>query len=139
MFGAVYANVHSSLPLPAALRGPTAALFEHVALWPLGRVSDRVHPARDRLPRLTGNRAAFLQAIWRHLLFGLVLGELERRLNGGPEPEPEPPAAGRLLLERARLVRVRRARAADRLTVGARALITRCVGARRRERQLDGQ
>ncbi len=91
LFGAVYANVRSALPLPAALRGPAAALLEHVASWPLGRVSDRVHPARDQLPRLTGNRAAFLQAVWRHLLFGLVLGELERRLNGGPEGEPEPP------------------------------------------------
>jgi hypothetical protein len=91
VFGAAYANVRSSLPLPAALRGPAAALFEHVALWPLGRVSDHVHPARDRLPHLTGNRAAFLQAAWRHLLFGLVLGELERRLNGGPDREPEPP------------------------------------------------
>jgi hypothetical protein len=90
-FGAVYANVQSSLPLPPALRGPAVALFEHVALWPLGRVSDRVHPARERLPRLTGNRAAFLQSTWRHLLFGLVLGELERRLNGGPERDPEPP------------------------------------------------
>jgi hypothetical protein len=90
VFGAVYANVQSVLPVPAALRGPTAALFEHLASWPLGRVSDRVHPARDRLPRLTGNRAAFVQAVWRHLLFGLVLGELERRLNGGPERDPEP-------------------------------------------------
>jgi hypothetical protein len=91
VFGAVYANVQSSLPLPAALRGPAAALFEHVTLWPLGRVSDRVHPARDRLPRLTGNRAAFLQAAWRHLLFGFVLGELERRLNGGSDGDTEPP------------------------------------------------
>jgi hypothetical protein len=90
-FGAVYANVRPVLPLPAALRGPAAALFEHFALWPLGRVTDRIHPARDRLPRLTGNRPAFLQALWRHLLFGLVLGELERRLNGGPEPESDPP------------------------------------------------
>lgn len=89
IFGAVYASVQGSLPLPAALRGPAAALFEHFALWPLGRVSDRVHPARDRLPRLTGNRAAFLQAIWRHLLFGLVLGELERWVNGGPGHEPD--------------------------------------------------
>jgi hypothetical protein len=91
LFGAVYANVRSTLPLPAALRGPAAALFEHFALWPLARVSDRVHPARDRLPRLTGNRPAFLQAIWRHLLFGLVLGEIERRVNGGPDRDPEPP------------------------------------------------
>jgi len=90
-FGAAYANIQSSLPLPPALRGPAVALFEHLALWPLGRVTDRVHPARDQLPRLTGNRAAFVQAAWRHLLFGLLLGELERRWNGGPEPEPDPP------------------------------------------------
>jgi hypothetical protein len=91
LFGAVYANVQDVLPLPAALRGPAVGLFEHFALWPLGRVTDRLHPAREQLPHLTGNRAAFLQAIWRHLLFGLVLGELERRVNGGPDRDPEPP------------------------------------------------
>src|SRR5436853_561822 len=37
-----------------------------------------------------GNARAFAQATWRHLLFGVVLGELERRLNPPPEPEPEP-------------------------------------------------
>ena len=35
------------------------------------------------------SRRAFAQATWRHLLFGAVLGELERRLNP-PEAEPEP-------------------------------------------------
>jgi hypothetical protein len=93
-FGAVFANVQSLLPLPEVLRGPAVGLFEHFALWPLGRVTDRLHPARDQLPRLTGNRSAFLQAIWRHLLFGLVLGELERRLNSDREPAPEPPVPG---------------------------------------------
>jgi len=40
-----------------------------------------------------GNRAAFAQAAWRHLLFGVVLGELERRVNRvAEEPEPEPEA-----------------------------------------------
>ena len=34
-------------------------------------------------------RGAVAQATWRHLLFGSVLGELERRLNP-PEAEPEP-------------------------------------------------
>jgi hypothetical protein len=93
VFGAVYANLAPALPIPAPLRGPAAALFEHVALWPLGRLSDRFHPARKQLPTLTGNRAAFAQAAWRHLLFGLVLGELERRVNAEPEPTPpEPPA-----------------------------------------------
>ena len=91
MFGAVYANVAPSMPIPAALRGPAAALFEHVALWPLGAVTDSLHPARHDLPKLRGNRVAFLQATWRHLLFGLVLGELERRVNREPEPEPEQP------------------------------------------------
>lgn len=91
LFGAVYSNVAPVLPLPPALRGPAAALTEHVALWPLTLASDRFHPARKQLPQLSGNRRAFAQATLRHLLFGLVLGELERRLNAAPEPAP--PAA----------------------------------------------
>jgi hypothetical protein len=90
VFGGVYANLAPTLPVPAVLRGPLAALTEHVALWPLVALTDRLHPARDELPKLAGSRNAWLQAAWRHLLFGLVLGELERRLN--TEPEPEPPA-----------------------------------------------
>ncbi len=66
------------------------ALSEHVALWPLGSLSDRLHPARRELPELRGNARAFAQAAVRHLLFGLVLGELERRLNAGPEAAPPP-------------------------------------------------
>ena len=54
------------------------ALAEHVALWPLGRLVDRYHPARgtEGLPRLTGNRAAYVQATWRHAFFGWLLGRL---------------------------------------------------------------
>lgn len=92
LFGAVYANVAPVIPIAAPLRGPAAALAEHVAMWPLGAVADRLHPARDELPTLRGNRAAFVQSTWRHLLFGVVLGELERRVNAEPEsdaPEPE--------------------------------------------------
>jgi hypothetical protein len=88
LFGAVYANVAPVLPVPPVLRGPTVALSEHLALWPLVLVSDRWHPARKQLPELAGNRRAFAQATLRHLLFGLVLGELERRLNATPEPAP---------------------------------------------------
>jgi hypothetical protein len=91
LFGAVYANVAPTLPIAPALRGPVIALAEHLAGWPLVALSDRYHPARNELPALTRNKRAFIQATWRHLLFGLVLGELERRLN--PPPEPEPPAA----------------------------------------------
>jgi hypothetical protein len=91
LFGAVYANLAPVLPLPPALRGPFVALVENFVSWPLGYVSDRVHPARRELPRLGGNRRAFAQATWRHLLFGTVLGELERRLNAEPEPVPPEP------------------------------------------------
>ena len=89
IFGAVYAHARPFIPLPLPLRGLAAALAEHLLLWPLGRVTDRYHPARGELPGLTGNRRALVQATWRHALFGLVLGELERRLN--PEDEFEPP------------------------------------------------
>lgn len=87
LFGAVYAGVIAPrLPVPPALRGPLVAQVENFGLWPLGRLNDRFHPARAELPRLTGNRRALTQATWRHLLFGVVLGELERRWNGSPEP-----------------------------------------------------
>ena len=85
VFGAVYANVAPALPIPPALRGAFVALAEHATLWPLVAVTDRLHPGRDELPRLSGDRTAWLQAAWRHLVFGLVLGELERCLNGEPE------------------------------------------------------
>jgi hypothetical protein len=88
-FGAAYANVARRVPLPSWTRGPLAALLQNFAFWPLAAVSDRVHPARDELPELFGNARALAQAVWRHLLFGLLLGELERRLN--PEAEAELP------------------------------------------------
>jgi hypothetical protein len=56
------------------------AVAEHVALWPLGRLVDRYHPARGAhgVPPLTGNRVAFAQATWRHVVFGWLLGSLYR-------------------------------------------------------------
>jgi hypothetical protein len=86
LFGATYANFAPAMPLPPMLRGPIAALGEHLALWPLGALTDRLHPARKDLPVLRGNSRAFAQAAWRHLLFGIVLGELERRVNAEPAP-----------------------------------------------------
>ncbi len=95
LFGAVYAGVAPVVggPLPPVARGPLVGLTEHLALWPLGRVTDRFHPARAQLPTLTGNRRAFWQAAWRHALFGFVLGELERRLNPPAPPEEPPPTS----------------------------------------------
>jgi hypothetical protein len=92
LFGAVYAGVVApalrSGGVPAWARAPVVAQVENFGLWPLGRLSDRFHPARDELPRLTGNRRALAQATWRHLLFGVVLGELERRLDRLPQRGP---------------------------------------------------
>jgi hypothetical protein len=54
------------------------ALSEHAALYPLCYVIDRHHPARGEpgIPPLLTSPRAYLQATWRHTLFGAVLGRL---------------------------------------------------------------
>ncbi len=88
LFGAVYALARPLIPAPPLATGVGAAMAEHMGLWPLGRLVDRLHPARGELEPLTGNRRAFAQATWRHLLFGVTLAELERRLNDERHFEP---------------------------------------------------
>jgi hypothetical protein len=81
-FGAGFARLAPRMRmLPAWGRGPAAAMVEHLATWPLTTLTDRFHPARASLPALRRSRRAFAQAAWRHLLFGTVLGELERRTS----------------------------------------------------------
>jgi len=87
IFGALYANVAPRIPLPSWLRGPAAGMAEHLGTWPSMTLVDRFHPARKELPDLALNPRAFAQATWRHLLFGTVLGELERRLNAPDDPD----------------------------------------------------
>jgi xanthosine utilization system XapX-like protein len=79
-FGALYANVAPSLPVPPVLRGPLVGLLEHALTWPAIALVE---------PSLLRSGRAFAQSAWRHVLFGLVLGELERRLNP-PVAELEP-------------------------------------------------
>lgn len=81
LFGAVYANLAPRMPLPSWARAPLLALAENFATWPLVALSDRLHPAREELGRSFSNPRALAQSTWRHLLFGVVLGELERSLN----------------------------------------------------------
>jgi hypothetical protein len=88
MFGAVYALARPLVPGPPLTAGVTAAMAEHFGFWPLGVLVDRYHPARRELEPLHNNRRAFGQAAWRHLLFGVVLAELERRMNDVAEFEP---------------------------------------------------
>lgn len=90
LFGAVYAAVAPRVQLPSWSRGPLAGLAEHAATWPLTAVLPAVHPAAKDFPHLTTDPRAIAQATWRHLLFGTVLGELERRLN--PPEDPEVPS-----------------------------------------------
>ena len=88
-FGAGYALVRPLVPGPAdrQRRGGRA----RSSTWPPGRSGGwwtaTTRRASDLEP-LHGNGRAFAQATWRHLLFGLVLGELERRLNAEGEFEP---------------------------------------------------
>jgi hypothetical protein len=72
VFGAVYSAVAPAVPLPAPARGPLAGLLEHLATWPATLFA---------APELTRSPRAFAQSTWRHVLFGAVLGEVERRLN----------------------------------------------------------
>jgi hypothetical protein len=88
IFGAAYSQLRPFIPGPLVTRGIVAALAEQLATWPLARVADGYHPARGDLPTLSGNGRAFAQATWRHVLFGAVLGELERRLNPPDAYEP---------------------------------------------------
>ena len=105
LFGAMYANVAPAMPIAPVLRGPALALTELVATWPLAALSDRFHPARDQLPPLYRSGRAFAQATWRHILFGLVLGELERRMSEGAGmaagPAPDYASNGHGSLDRA--------------------------------------
>jgi hypothetical protein len=87
LLGAAYAGVARRAPLPSWARGPAAGLAEHAASWPLVLATDRLHPARGDMPALGTDVRAFAQATWRHLLFGVVLGEIERRLNDEPDDE----------------------------------------------------
>lgn len=81
LLGATYANLAPRVPLPSWLRAPALAMVENAGTWPLTALSDRLHPARDELPSSFRNPRAFAQSTWRHLLFGVLLGELERALN----------------------------------------------------------
>lgn len=87
LFGALYANVAPRVPLPSWARGPAAGMVEHAATWPTTALLPALHPAGGDFPKLWGSGPALAQATWRHLLFGTVLGELERRLNAAPERE----------------------------------------------------
>ena len=77
VFGLVFHELGRRVPLGPRKLAVAMALAEHSALFPLGALVDRYHPARGGpgIPSLIGPRP-FAQATWRHLLFGTVLGRL---------------------------------------------------------------
>ena len=91
-FGATFALARPHFPGSPLAQAVTAAMAENFAFWPLGRLIDRLHPARRELEPLTGNRRALAQATWRHLVFGVALGLLEPPLNRGSVPSSQRPA-----------------------------------------------
>jgi hypothetical protein len=80
VFGLVFDEVSRRVRANPRRLAIEMALAEHVALYPVGAVVDRWHPARGEpgLPTLVWNRRAYMQATWRHLLFGTALGRLVR-------------------------------------------------------------
>jgi hypothetical protein len=77
--GAVFGLAAEELRRRRSVGPLQLALVEHVALFPLGYVADRAHPARGEpglAPLFTFR--AFGQATLRHAVFGAVLGRLNR-------------------------------------------------------------
>ena len=93
-FGAAYALAKPFLPGPPVARSLIAGMAEHFGTWPFIGIAERVHPARADLPKLAGNARALAQATWRHVLFAVVVGVVEERLNQGLQIDvPEVPVS----------------------------------------------
>jgi hypothetical protein len=80
IFGLFYGTVRRRLAVDDQRLALGMALAEHLALYPLGYLVDRYHPARGDagVPQLIWNPRAFAQATLRHALFGVLLGRLSR-------------------------------------------------------------
>jgi hypothetical protein len=75
--GAVFGLAYHELRKRRDVSALRLAMIEHVTLFPLGWIVDRRHPARGQAGvRCVFGARAFVQATWRHALFGAVLGRL---------------------------------------------------------------
>jgi hypothetical protein len=77
-FGLVFHELRGRLRMDSRRLALGLALTEHAALYPLCYFVDRYHPARGEpgVPLLLTNPRAYVQATWRHALFGALLGRL---------------------------------------------------------------
>jgi hypothetical protein len=78
LFGLAYHEARRHWSAGPRMLGVGMALGEHLALYPLCYFVDRFHPRRGArgVPPLLRNRRAFMQATWRHAVFGIVLAQL---------------------------------------------------------------
>jgi hypothetical protein len=78
IFGLVFEELRRRLRIEPRKLAVALALTEHGVLYPLCYFVDRHHPARGQpgIPRLLTNPRAYVQATWRHALFGVALGRL---------------------------------------------------------------
>jgi hypothetical protein len=78
LFGLAFDELRRRLRTDRRRLAMGLALTEHMTLYPLCYFIDRHHPARGEagIPPLLGSPRAFIQATWRHALFGTVLGRL---------------------------------------------------------------
>ena len=76
-FGLAFEELRRHVDVDSRRLAMGMALAEHFALFSLGALVDRYHPARGEpgVPPMFTKRA-FAQATWRHALFGWLLGRL---------------------------------------------------------------
>jgi hypothetical protein len=77
VFGLVFEQTRRRVPVRPRPFALALALAENAALFPLMALTDRYHPARGEhylAPAFSAR--GFVQATWRHALFGVVFGRL---------------------------------------------------------------
>src|SRR5262245_20675636 len=78
LFGIAFHEAARRAPVDRHRLAVGMAIAEHLTLYPLCWFVDHYHPARGEpgVPPLLRNPRAFVQATWRHALFGSVLGRV---------------------------------------------------------------